>query len=676
MKSLTSVILRTIAFVMIACSAAFSESPELIPRAALFAPAENDLRISPDGTRYIQGRAFAGLFRYETIESIDGSQPTIAIELETKGVIADAWWTYDVDRIILLHRSALGTQLLSYSLDQGKNIALNQASKDPVAIVRLSKARPHEVLVRVVRAETFEFIVANLRTGEHRTVLNTKELEYVYFDEHFRPRIAVRPDGVCGREILIYASNGNWRHLRTLACDRSNVDRRPGAGVQEVLGVDAKGETLYLTDFADRDKSALLAIDLATGVETELASDAQADILPEVLVNPASGEPIAATSQMGDLRYHPLDETTKEDLGFLRAQFGTPIELTQQSLDGRTWIATPLNGAPPFFHAFNRTARKITPLFSMFPAMDTYALAQRHTRIVETRDGLEIPIHVYLPRDADADGDGIPDVPLPTLIYIHGGPDGLISWDDWSGRSVRSQQLLANRGYAAVRIEFRGAGGRGKTFLEMKDGNWGTSALNDVIDIKDHLEDVGIAARNKIGLWGHSYGGYLSLTALALAPDDFACAFAWSALTSLEAFVAHWADTPYAALMRQEIGDERSDSGRAALRAESPLHNVDRISKPVLMVHGGKDHLRPEIQVQPFVDTMTALGKAITYMLFPNETHGFSQTRNWQTTWAVAESFFAQHLGGRAQPLGRDYPSRAAELRAGFAFVRGSTKAN
>lgn len=653
-------------------SVAPAEDTPLIPRADFFASATNDLRISPDGSHYLHLVTLGNIITSLSLEFTDGSEASRSIKPNAEGLTVACWWSYDPDLIIIQKRKSSGLHLYTYDLSTNETLPLHTSRQTSAHLVHLSAAYPDEALVAVADqgATTIRVWRTNLRTGEQQRAIDFEDTFEVFFDNDFRPRVAVRHTGICGLELFRIDDSGNRSPLRTLGCDHTNVDRRPNGGIREVVGVDASGKTLYLVDNTGREKSALLAINLDTNNETLLAESTNADLLPGTLVDPVSRRPLAARSHFEKFQYQYVDSDTQKDIEYLNAHFSAPVEIIEQSKDGTAWVVTPLTGAPRVFHIFSRTSSQVREAFPAFPKMDGHKLGTRRGHVITLRDGLRVPIHVYLPPGADPDGDGIPNRPLPALLYAHGGPDSITDWDHWNGRTVRSQQLLANRGYAAIRIEYRGAGGFGNQLRELGHREWGTEVVQDLVDIKQWAVNAGIAQPDRTGIWGFSHGGYLALAALTFAPGEFACAFAWSPLVDLQAKVEQWKDTEYAADLRDQIGDERTEEGLALFAAQSIIGHAENVSKPVLIAAGGRDRLSDDQHARPLVDRMVALEKEITYLHYPNETHSFSQTRSWTSLWAVAEQFFAQHLGGRYQPAGRDYPSRELQVREGTEFIR------
>jgi dipeptidyl aminopeptidase/acylaminoacyl peptidase len=143
--------------------------------------------------------------------------------------------------------------------------------------------------------------------------------------------------------------------------------------------------------------------------------------------------------------------------------------------------------------------------------------------------------------------------------------------------------------------------------------------------------------------------------------------------TELDSFIAEGSPEAQFA-WRHYIGDNTTDEGRALLRRRSPLHNVERISRPVLVVQGGKDEVVPQAQADRFVEAMQRHGKSVVYLLHPDEPHDLRRADSWTSTFAVAERYFHEHLGGRYEPIGDDLRG-SLEVRAGRERIPGLSEA-
>jgi dipeptidyl aminopeptidase/acylaminoacyl peptidase len=252
------------------------------------------------------------------------------------------------------------------------------------------------------------------------------------------------------------------------------------------------------------------------------------------------------------------------------------------------------------------------------------------------------------------------------LLYVHGGSWGVYPWNSWLTNRVL--QLLADRGYAVLRVEFRGVGGFGRRIHDAGLREWGGRMQDDLIDAADWAVQQGIATRGRIGILGWSYGGYATLQALATS-DRFACGLAMYAPTELDSFITEGSPEAQSA-WRHYVGDNRTEEGRALLRKRSPLHHVAEITEPVLVAQGGKDEIVRQGQADRFVAAMRKHGKRVTYLLYPDEPHDLRRAASWVSLFAVAESFFHQHLGGRYEPIGDDLGA-GLEVRAGRELIPG-----
>lgn len=313
-------------------------------------------------------------------------------------------------------------------------------------------------------------------------------------------------------------------------------------------------------------------------------------------------------------------------------------------------------------------------VFGVVPALEGAVLAARHDVVVRARDGLVLPCQVYLPAGADPDGDGVPDTPLPAVFYVHGGPWIGFEWNSWL--TNRSVQLLANRGYAVVRTDFRGAAGYGRAFMDAGDRAWATAMQDDVRDIVDWAVAAGVADEARLALWGWSYGGYTTMAQLAAAPERFACGIAMYGVSDLLALSEriHGLGGDHD-LWDRRVGDLHSAEGRALLAAHSPLTHVARVQRPLLVTHGGLDERTPPSQSEAFVDALAAREHPVTYLFYPDEPHDYREDRSWIAFWAVGEHFLARHLGGRTEPYGEALAGARLEVATGAEHVPGLSDA-
>jgi dipeptidyl aminopeptidase/acylaminoacyl peptidase len=662
--TVTATLLAVVSLLLPSAVWAQGETP-LVPRTAFFADLDKgQVQLSPDGN-WIGYVALSGDAMNVWVAQVGEPSRASAVTKQRGEPVQSYRWTYLPGQLLYTAPAGKGIHLFLIDLAKREPRDLTPAEDGFAIVERLSADHPDEALLRV--GGSYRRI--NLRTGASEVVFtNDGSLRRVLFDGDFRPRVATRETPDSGSELLKRDGAGAWAPF---AGFRFGIE----ADASQPIAVDGAGKTLYMTDNRGRDTAALKAVDLESGKETLLLEDPVADVVPSVLVHPRTGRAQTAVSYYGRLRRYFLDPSMVPDFEYLRTvhrgDIGVPGSFGGRSLDDRVWLVVFMDGGPSRYYVYDRAARRATFLFTECKALDAYSLGHRHLEVVTTRDGMQLPADLYLPAAADTDGNGRPRRPLPLLLYVHGGSWGAFPWNDWF--TNRTLQLLADRGYAVLRVEFRGAGGFGRKVHESGLRDWGGKMQDDLVDAADWAVKNGITTRDRIGIWGWSYGGYAALEALATS-DRFACGMSMYGPTELDVFMDEGGPFPQMA-WRHYIGDNTTEPGRALLRKRSPIHNVERIVRPVLITQGGQDEVVRQGQADRFVAAMQKLKKPVTYVLYPDEPHDLRRPESWVSFFAVAERFFHEHLGGRYEPMGDDLRA-SLEIRAGGELIPGLSAKN
>ncbi|MFC3194809.1 alpha/beta fold hydrolase [Marinicella sediminis] len=242
-------------------------------------------------------------------------------------------------------------------------------------------------------------------------------------------------------------------------------------------------------------------------------------------------------------------------------------------------------------------------------------LVAGEVRRFQSFDGLEIPGILYKPRQA-ANG------PVPALIFIHGGPGGQSRF----GYSALTQHLV-NNGYAVFKINNRGSSGYGKTFFHLDDKKHGDHDLKDVVYNKKYLQSLDWVDDEKIGVMGGSYGGYLTMAAMAFT-DEFKVGVNIFGVTNwvrtLKSIPPYW--EAFRKSLYDELGDPETDEER--LYNISPVFFGHQVKSPVLVVQGANDPRVLKIESDEMVDAIRQGGTYVDYLLFDDEGHGFSKKEN------------------------------------------------
>ena len=248
-------------------------------------------------------------------------------------------------------------------------------------------------------------------------------------------------------------------------------------------------------------------------------------------------------------------------------------------------------------------------------------------------DGLEIPSILYKPKGASAEN------PVPALVWVHGGPGGQTR----TGYSATRQHLV-NHGYAILGANNRGSSGYGKTFFHMDDKRHGEADLQDIVYGRKYLETLDWVDKDRIGVIGGSYGGFMVAAALAFEPDVFDVGINIFGVTNwvrtLESIPPWWEDFKEA--LYDEMGDPATDAERH--RRISPLFHATNIVKPLLVVQGANDPRVLQVESDELVEAVRANEVPVEYVLFPDEGHGFSNRDNRVTASEAYVNFLNSYL--------------------------------
>ncbi len=222
-------------------------------------------------------------------------------------------------------------------------------------------------------------------------------------------------------------------------------------------------------------------------------------------------------------------------------------------------------------------------------------------------------------------------------------------------------------------VNYRGSTGFGKKFTSAGDLQWGRKMHDDLLDAVDWAIKAGVTTKDKVAIMGGSYGGYATLAGLTFTPDTFKCGVdivgPSNLFTLLQTIPPYWEAGKQQFYKR--MGDPTTESGRALLKERSPLTYADRIKVPLLIGQGAND---PRVNVREsdqIVTAMKARNIPVTYIVFPDEGHGFARPQNNIAFNAVAENFLSSCLGGRAEPIGGSVKASTAMVKADDGYVKG-----
>jgi len=644
---------------------------ELIPRDALFGnPERAVVQISPDGKYLSWVAPVDGVMNVWVAPANDPSAARAVTDDKARG-IRNYFWSYRPDTLLYLRDTGGDEDFHLYAVDLATNQArdLTPFAKTTAQVVGVSPTQPDSILVGMNDrdAKWHDLYRVDLASGNRSLVeKNTQQIASYFADGDYNLRFAARsrPDG--GLDILRRAGKG-WEQ----------ADDVPFEDVltTNVLGLTHDGSTLYLADSRNRNTAAVYAVDSASGERRLLAEDARADI-GGGLADPRTGELQAVSVDYLRNEWKPVGDALAADLKVLEGIGPGEVGVNARTLDDSTWIVTySAAESPVVYYRYDRTPGaegRLTKLFSARPALEGKPLVPQWPLELKSRDGLTLPSYLTLPAQADPDGDGKADTPVPLVLLVHGGPwardgYGYSSWNQW----------LANRGYAVLLVNYRGSTGFGKEFTNAGDGEWAGKMHDDLVDAVNWAVEQRITTPDKVAIMGGSYGGYATLVGLTFTPDTFACGVdivgPSNLATLLSTVPPYWAS--FFEQLARRMGDPRTEEGRAWLAERSPLTRADQITRPLLIGQGANDPRVKQAESDQIVEAMQAKNIPVTYVLFPDEGHGFARPENNKAFNAIAENFLARCLGGRAQPIGEDLAGSSATVPVGAEGVEGLAEA-
>ena len=637
----------------------------LIPRQALFGnPAKAAGRISPDGKWVSFLAPRDGVLN---VWVAPASDPAAAkpITASKDRPIQQYFWAPDSKSVLYIQDKGGDENYLLYGVDlaSGKESTLTPFDKTRVVLVGASTIHRDRVLIGLNNrdARFHDVHSLDLATGKLTKVLENNGYAGFLADNNLQVRMALRQN-----------AGGGTDYFRVLD---GKIEEKPFAstGLEDSLttnpaGYTTDGKTLYWLDSRGRNTAALIAQDTATGATTVAAESPRADV-GGTLTNPTTGKVEAYAVNYLRNEWTALDPGVKASLDWLKSQLPGDVSVISRSDADDVWIVAASSAAKPSTsYIYDRKKNTLTEFYSTRPELAGKPLMEMHPREIRSRDGKTIVSYLTLPAGTDPDGDGVPNQPVPTVLLVHGGP-----WARDAYGYNPYHQWLSNRGYAVLSPNFRGSTGLGKDFIAAGNLQWGRAMHDDLLDVSEWAVKQGIAAPGKVAIMGGSYGGYATLAGLAFTPTAFACGVDIVGPSNLETLLKtippYW--EPLVKQFHERMGDPTKPEGLALLKERSPLYAADKIVRPLLIGQGANDPRVKQAESDQIVTAMKAKNIPVTYVLFPDEGHGFAKPTNNIAFNAVTENFLATCLGGRAEPIGDTLKASTAKIVEGAEFVKG-----
>jgi dipeptidyl aminopeptidase/acylaminoacyl peptidase len=609
---------------------------KLIPRTVLVGnPEKMMVRLSPDGERMAYIAPVNDVLNV-WVRTIGENDDRVVTHDDNRGIFR-YFWAHDNKHIMYLQDKDGDENWRLYAVDLSTDEERDLTPYDnvQVRIVDVSKHHPNTIIITMNKQDErlHDVYRLELDSGDLTLVArNPGNIIGWMTDADFAVRGALATTPTGDTELLIRDDeDASWESIITWGPE-DNMTSVP-------VGFTKDGGSVYMIDSRNANAGRLVRLDLDTMELEILAEDPIYDV-GSVFVDPDTYEILAVSYTKDRQEWVVLDESIRQDFEAISAIDDGEFGVTSFDDAFDTWsVAFMKDDGPVSFYTFDRGTDEATFLFVHRKDLEEYSLAPMEPVSFTSRDGLTIHGYATFPLNK-------PRRNLPMILNVHGGPWARDSW----GYNPEAQ-LLANRGYLCLQVNFRGSEGYGKEFLNAGNKEWGGKMHNDLIDAVNWAIDQGYVDPSRIAIYGHSYGGYAALVGATFTPDVFACAIAGMGPSNLVTFInsvpPYW--TTMLENMYKRIGDPRTEE--EFLKERSPLFRVDQIKIPMLIAQGANDVRVKQSESEQIVDAMRAKGIDVEYMLFPDEGHGFAKPENRLKFYGEVEKFLAKYLGGRSEPV-------------------------
>ncbi|MFJ7699096.1 S9 family peptidase [Lysinibacillus fusiformis] len=484
-----------------------------------------------------------------------------------------------------------------------------------------------EILIMMNKedATVFDVYKLNVKTGNTTHVAkNPGNITNWLADRNGNVRVAVATDGVEGAVLYRDSEKDEFRPFIKM-----------GAGDEVMpLAFSKDNKFIYATSNKGRDKVEVVKYDLQGNEEVIMSND-EVDV-SGVLYNADKDKLLYGAYATDKIHYQFFDQDFEKlfrqiqhKLGVQESEFGINDYNKEMTKFIVSVSSDTIYGK---YYYYDSTTDELTELATLSPWLKAEELAEMHPISYKSRDGLIINGYLTLPKNKNAKD-------LPLIVNPHGGP-----WarDMWGFNP--EVQLLANRGYAVLQVNFRSSTGYGKEFLQAGNKQWGLKIQDDITDGVQWAIDQGIADPKRIGIYGASFGGYATLAGITYTPDLYAAAVDYVGVSNIFTLL----DTipPYWETMRdmfyERVGHPEKD--KELLTAVSPVFHADKIKTPLFVAQGANDPRVNKAESDQIVEALRARGIDVEYMLKDNEGHGFANEENRIEFYNAMLKFLDHHL--------------------------------
>ena len=591
------------------------------------------VQISPDGTRLAvaeraDDRTFVTIRDAKSLALLTRFDPGDGGEIHTLRWLDDARFLVSANAVVKRYNVAFNDPVMAIVQSDGKGrymvpagfLATIDGDPDHLLVTRCTNWGEGGCFNAVHKVE----IGHTNRVGD--PMITAPDRDAVLFsDRHGNVRFAASVDDKANTKLHAHVGDAKgWTLVND--SEKSGVNVWP-------IGVDRDGASGFVRAERTSGPDVVERYEFATGTRTEVYRHAVSDPVGTIFAfddQTPIGAYYGATSPKAVI-WNSAHPDAQAMAAIVAAFPGKMVGVSSITADGGKAIVTTLGDRDPgTWYLFERATRKAT-LLARAKSWLTEANLPKHREVVLTaRDGVTLYGVLTLPPNG-------PERGLPMVVVPHGGPHGVFDSSMYDGDTA----LLASQGYAVLRVNFRGSGGYGKKFEESGWMQWGRAMQDDITDATKWAIAQGIAAPDRICLYGWSYGGYAALMGGVREPTLYRCIVGGAGPYDL-AKMYKWGS-----IRRTDLGLDYLakviGKDKAVLAERSPTRNAASIKVPVFIVHGRLDGRVDVLHAKRMVKALREAGVDVEFQEYVRAGHGLNLESDQIDFYTHLLTFLGKH---------------------------------
>ena len=467
-----------------------------------------------------------------------------------------------------------------------------------------------------------------IKTGKLGKMIARSPIPYAEFvtDKQGNLKLAIGTNKEGQRRVYKHLGKNKWEEL----------DYNSFGSSFHPITINKAGNKLFILDDYGQDKTGLFSLNLDTGERKHIYTEEGVDIT-DVASTSDGNSAYAIRTDANYPTYIMFNQEDNEEAALFKELLGVfpgyEVNITSRSKDKNLWVISTSNDiSANTYYLYNKKENKLSLLFSNMSHLNKEALSESIPIQFDSSDGLKVSGYITYPVSVDKTQN------VPLVVLVHGGPHNIR--DYWSFDP--DVQLLASRGYAVLRVNFRGSGGYGRKFAFAGYKHWGDTVQQDIIDGTKYVISQGGIDGDRVCIMGGSFGGYSAVQSATMEPDLFKCVVANAGVYDLEMMFTEgditdrlWGQSYLKAAIGTDI---------EKIKAFSPVNNVAKLKAPLLIAHGKKDRRVPIEQANALRDALDEHNKPYEWFVKKAETHGFYDEGNRAEYYERVVKFLDQHL--------------------------------